>query len=389
MTKHLTWLITLVLLLNIVPFTHAQDDAVCDMDRARTLYNEALGYMENGDTETANTLLSESQAIMTACANGAPNVEDVPELPFQLPDGIVDPANKILANGAWIFPVVYDFGGVDMVLVPAGCVNLGSDTTLDYEIENESQPVHLVCFDEPFWIDRFEVTNAQVSQFTDQTFTRDELALPYRDITWFEAQAYCEERGARLPTEAEWEYAARGPDSLAYPWGNSIDGNLLNSCDSNCTEENADPSLDDGYATVAPSGKFPTGDSWVGAQDMAGNVWEWTSSIYDDYPYDAADGRESLTNTTAPRVVRGGAWAQDFRYARTSVRAYPPPDTAFEFYGVRCATEYIAFTEVTPEATPEPTAEPEAVATEETTDINDRIGDGNGGPDGISDEAPE
>ena len=382
MKKHLLWLLALGFLLTILPLSHAQDEAVCDMERARALYNEALGYMASGDNDQAQVLLVESQAIMAACQSGAPNVNDVPELPFELPEGIFDPANQIFANGAWVTSVVWKFEGVDMVLVPAGCVNMGSDTAVDYEIENNSRPVHRVCFDEPFWMDRFEVTNSQVSRFTDLTFTRDELPLPYRNITWFDAQAYCEARGARLPTEAEWEYVARGPDGLVYPWGNTLNGNALNSCDSNCTETNPDATLNDGYATVAPPGQFPTGRSWVGAEDMSGNVWEWTSTIYEDYPYDATDGRESATNTTSSRVIRGGSWAQDARYARTAERAYPPPNTAFEFYGVRCALDYNV-SEIPPATTP--------VETEEPVDgtLNDRIGDGNGGPDGIRDEAPQ
>lgn len=363
--KYLSGLLIIGVMLALVPLSQAQDEPVCDMDLARSLYNEALAFQESGDADKAQELLTQSQAIMAACQSGAPNADELPELPFELPEGIFDPANQVFTNGAWRPPVIYQINNVDMVLVPAGCVNLGSDTAADYEIENNSQPVHRVCFDEPFWIDRFEVTNSQVAQFTDQTFTRAELTLPYSNISWFDALAYCEARGARLPTEAEWEYAARGPDGVAYPWGNTLDGNLMNSCDSNCTEDNANNDYNDGYATVAPVGEFPDARSWVGAEDMSGNLWEWTSTIYEDYPYDATDGREDLSNTTAPRVIRGGGWAQDVRYGRAAVRAYPPPETTFEFYGVRCATDYVA----PALAEPEPTAVPTEIPTELPTDV--------------------
>ena len=114
---------------------------------------------------------------------------------------------------------------------------------------------------------------------------------------WFEAVTHCESRGARLPTEAEWEYTARGPDGLVYPWGNDFE---------------ADNTVYAGNSgdLPAPVGSRPGGVSWVGAFDMSGNVWEWVSSIYTDYPYNAADGREkSLGNeSSSVRALRGGGW---------------------------------------------------------------------------------
>ena len=96
-------------------------------------------------------------------------------------------------------------------------------------------------------------------------------------VSWYEAEAYANWRGGRLPTEAEWEYAARGPNSLIYPWGNEFDGTKLNFCDTECTYDWRDASVDDGYEKTAPVGSYESGKSWVVAYDLAGNIWEWVA----------------------------------------------------------------------------------------------------------------
>ena len=114
----------------------------------------------------------------------------------------------------------------------------------------------------------------------------------------------------RLPSEAEWEYAARGPDSLLFPWGNEFDRPVLNFCDLRCGSPGADSGASDGYALTGPVGSYPGGASWVGALDMAGNLWEWTSGLPYDYPYRADDGREvgAEVDSSSFRTLRGGAW---------------------------------------------------------------------------------
>ncbi len=224
-------------------------------------------------------------------------------------------------NADWT-PIERDFDGVTMVLVPVGCFEMGANS------EGGQQ-----CFEEPFWIGKYEVTNVEYERFVEAGGYNNEaywtaegwawrqgnnITVPrdYPDFTapdqprvgisWYESVAYANWLGMRLPTTAEWEYAARGPDRLRYPWGNEFNGQYLNFCDVNCTEENRDPTFDDGYKDNAPVGSYPDGVSWVGALDVVGNVWEYTSSQSRGYPYNPLDGREDL-NSVTDRVVRGGS----------------------------------------------------------------------------------
>ena len=228
-------------------------------------------------------------------------------------------SNPVTRNADWT-PVERDFDGVTMVLVPAGCFDMGSEDGPDDE-----QPVHEVCFDEPFWIDKYEVTNDQYGSVGCDR-SSSEPDQPRNCVDWFEASDYCEARNARLPTEAEWEYAARGPDSLVYPWGNAYDAALVIGRD--------DPTY--GRSSTAPVGSRPGGDSWVGALDMSGNVWEWTSSLYENYPYDEADGREDNDDRSPVRVFRGGAFYDSRSSLRAAFRGDLDLDVGNSSVGFRC-----------------------------------------------------
>lgn len=208
--------------------------------------------------------------------------------------------------------------GVEMVLVPPGCFMMGSD--LEDADENE-RPAHQICYDEAFWIDRYEVTNAV---FGSEGMVAGDL-LPRDTVTLPEAMEHCAARGARVPTEAEWEYAARGPSNWLYPWGDEYDAERL------VTEENAG-------GQSQPVGSRPTGASWVGAMDMSGNLWEWTTTIYAyTYPYDADDGRENDVDMSLPRAIRGGSWDNGFGWHRTFERKDKHPTAEWYGYvGFRC-----------------------------------------------------
>jgi len=207
--------------------------------------------------------------------------------------------NGVESNAEWEawYPdgFVQESDGVQMVLVPTGCFMMGNE-----EDPINEQPVHPQCFETPFWIDQFEVTQSQFSRFNGvigRNFQFYGDSRPVDAISWMEAQDFCRLRGGRLPTEAEWEYVARGPDGLKFPWGNDWNPNYAI----------WNRSKQEGTADV---GSIPENASWIGALDMSGNVWEWTSTLFEDYPYRSDDGREQDTGggTSIMRVLRGGGW---------------------------------------------------------------------------------
>ncbi len=219
-------------------------------------------------------------------------------------------------NTAWQ-PISKTFNGVEMVKVPAGCFTMGNPAG-----RRDEQPVQSFCFGQPFWIDRYEVSNGQYG--SDGPFVGTDK--PRSNLTWFEARDYCERRSARLPTEAEWEYAARGPDSLLYPWDDQfMPDNLVYDANFN--------------GQLADIGSRPGGVSWVGAYDLAGNAWEWVSSLYRPYPYQASDGREDPNNSTERRVYRGGMGSYITDGASATTRFRSAPSERDWFVGFRCAKE--------------------------------------------------
>jgi len=164
-------------------------------------------------------------------------------LPTETPIPLGFPGNPVTANDQWT-PMIEEFDGVEMALVPVGCFMMGSSQ----DVESDEGPIHEQCFGEPFWIDVTEVTNAKYG--SEGSFSGADR--PRESVGWLEAEAYCESRGARLPTEAEWEYAARGPDGLVYAWGNGFIGDNV-VYDGNSGGQTADV------------GSRPDGVSWVGA----------------------------------------------------------------------------------------------------------------------------
>jgi formylglycine-generating enzyme required for sulfatase activity len=249
--------------------------------------------------------------------------------------------------------------GMVMVAVLGGKFEMGSDDeALDYAMQlcseysdscerrwfEVEQPVHSVMLDD-FWIDRTEVSNAQyalcvadgdcrASSYADDTDWNGD-GYPVVGVSWQDAVDYCAWAGARLPTEAEWEYAARGPDEKTYPWGDAFDGARLNFCDANCIHgfENAD--YDDGYETTSPVEDLESGASWCGALNMAGNVWEWVSDWYGDYP-SAAQTNPTGPETGDDKVLRGGAWLYSSVNARSAFRGSRRPGDRFDVIGFRC-----------------------------------------------------
>jgi formylglycine-generating enzyme required for sulfatase activity len=237
------------------------------------------------------------------------------------------------------------------VYVPAGQFIMGSDDS-----NYNARPAYPQTITEDFWIDLTETTNAQYAAFiADGGYGKQEYWTaegwawlkaenitgpadidgftdpdqPRVGVSWYEATAYAKWRGCRLPTEAEWEWAARGPQNFIYPWGNTFidDVNVV------IYRDNSGDKTAKVGAGIREGGK-----SWVGALDMAGNVWEWTSSLYDQetfpYPYQATDGREDISSIDI-RVLRGGAWNYGADSMRALIRSRSLPDSRFESVGFR------------------------------------------------------
>ncbi len=221
---------------------------------------------------------------------------------------------------------------IDMVLIPAGAFWMGSD-----DRHPDEGPKHRVTLPS-FSIDRYEVTNADyrahltaIGGRTNEVwpggdFSPERANHPVANVTWHEAKAYCEWRGARLPTEAEWEKAARGTDGRTFPWGPDMDPKLANIAESH-------------IGHTLPVGSFPEGRSPYGLYDMAGNVWEWAEEWYQPYP-----GNHDPDENYGERykVARGGGYKVCTFYgcgshAPTFNRAFFNPVSRNETFGFRCA----------------------------------------------------
>jgi formylglycine-generating enzyme required for sulfatase activity len=236
----------------------------------------------------------------------------------------------LLATVSPLSPRAADATGdvVEMVEVPGGAFTMGSG---DADADADEQPVARIPV-ETFWIDRVEVTNRRYLRCMEagrctppsgsDPAQHARAEEPVTILSWAQADAYCRWAGKRLPTEAEWEKAARGVDGRRYPWGDSF------------APGRASAGRTFG---LGPVGRHPAGASPYGVLDMAGSVWEWTASLYRPYPYDARDGRNDPTARGA-RVNRGGSWHYGPWYVRTTYRA-----TADHGYrrvpdlGARCA----------------------------------------------------
>jgi formylglycine-generating enzyme required for sulfatase activity len=236
--------------------------------------------------------------------------------------------------------------GMTLLYVPAGEFTMGSD-----QGDQDEKPVHKVTVD-AFWIDQTEVTNkmyslcvaadvckqpAHASSATHSRYYGNSEFdnYPVIHVDWSMAKAYCEWAGRDLPTEAQWEKAARGPDGNMYPWGNTFNGKFVNFCDTNCSYDWANKTYNDDYAEVSPVGSYPSGQSVYGALDMAGNVWEWVDDWYDVYP--------NGTTTSSKfgqkyHVLRGGSWFVSMHDVRSSERYFVDLTDSFNYFsGFRCA----------------------------------------------------
>ena len=235
--------------------------------------------------------------------------------------------------------------GFEMLFIPSGEFTMGSE---DVEAAPNERPLTRVSLN-AFFLSRNLITNADYENF-DRHHAQHRMPgagdrYPVVYVSSVNAVKFCqwlsarEKRRFRLPTEAEWEYAARGTDGRRYPWGN-YEGrpDLANFADKNTVFAWSDRETDDGYAETSPVGAFPLGASPFGIEDMAGNVWEWCVDYYG--PYQGA----SRANPRGPangarRVYRGGSWKSRFSSLRTTVRGSNAPNYSCNDLGFRVVCE--------------------------------------------------
>lgn len=275
---------------------------------------------------------------------------------------------RVSSNRDWI-PQFQLFSRTEMVLVPPGSFMMGStegeiDTAFRLCQESDKQgnrcrrgdsedqaPRNRQVITDFYLLDKTEVTRIAYEECVSENIcSRPEESeystsdkQPINKVTWNQAAQYCEWRGARLPTEAEWEYAAKGPDNLFFPWGNRINGNEANHNDESGKAKYAHwtwymQKHNDGFADTAPVGSYPQGKSWVGALDMAGNVYEWTATESKPYPYNSTDDKMPSIRSNNNMVVRGGGFNNSAFGIHTTLRNRPKADTVSDGIGFRCAS---------------------------------------------------
>ena len=215
----------------------------------------------------------------------------------------------------------------DMVFIEEGKFCLGSDE----ETDSDCYPMHEV-YTRAFYMDRYPVTNSKYRDFVEATGYKSQGGWessflvelenhPVSNITCNDAMEYAKWAGKRLPTEVEWEKAARGNDKRKYPWGNIWEELNLNSKNYN-------------MKGTTPVDRFPQGKSPFGVMDMMGNTWEWTASLYAPYP-----NTEGVMKKGTGRVVRGGSWVNFLRFSGVTIRFEAFPDEFGPDIGFRCVRD--------------------------------------------------
>jgi formylglycine-generating enzyme required for sulfatase activity len=295
----------------------AKTDVPADVMIQNSTQNAIEQARNRAMTQTANVEIIRAPLTQTAAMEETLQNPATPTLQFPtimaLPTEIIDPGN------------------IRMVYVPGDNFVIGGGSDL-----------HTIYVD-PFYIDKYEVTNvlyqlcvssgsceppqSASSQTHPKYYGNLEFnEYPVINISWSMARQYCEWRGARLPSEAEWEKAARSPDGRTYPWGE----------EAACSFANYSDVAGVCVGDVTAVGTYKDGQSLYGAFDMSGNVAEWVNSLYWTYPYMPADGREA-TDTPGLRIVRGGSWFSPFSEITTYYRFGIDPSAYDPYTGFRCA----------------------------------------------------
>lgn len=311
---------------------------------------ENLGIDVGEAEDMVDAYLDESEAgtssAAPAAAPAAPGVEEVQHT-APAPAIVEEPESHAFdtkAERAQYINFQNSLGG-PMRLVPSGEFTMGSDAV---EAAPNEKPITRVTVSR-FFISRYLITNADYEQF-DPSHARKRAPgagdrHPVVYVSSLEAIKFCEwlssreHKRYRLPTEAEWEYAARGTDGRRYPWGNYDGrGDLANFADKNTVFAWSDREIDDGYPESSPIGAFPLGASPFGMEDMSGNVWEWCVDYFEAYR-GAPKVNPHGPKSGAKRVYRGGSWKSRFNSLRTTARGSNVPSFLCNDLGFRIACD--------------------------------------------------
>jgi formylglycine-generating enzyme required for sulfatase activity len=340
--------------------TDDQRDALCNIGeslgltggQAEDLIDEYLE--EAGSLPMAPAGVSPSStagAAAVACAPAAPAQQTRKPVPPPAP-AAARPAKTVVnvsplarAQERMRYAKFTNSVGIEMLFVTSGEFSMGATSR---EAAPHEQPVTKVT-QSCFYMARHPVTNAQYEQFDPAHQARrapwanDKHPVVY--VNSHDAEKFCQWLSARegkkyrLPTEAEWEYAARGSDGRIFPWGDRLDaGHYANFADKRTAFAWSDQTIDDGFAETAPVGSFPRGASAFGLEDMAGNVFEWCVDFFENYKGKERTNPRGPTNGTK-RIYRGGSWRSLATNLRGSARNFNQPDYSSNDVGFRIVCE--------------------------------------------------
>jgi formylglycine-generating enzyme required for sulfatase activity len=318
-------------------FINIAENLGIDAGEAEDMVDAYLDECEGGDSPaTLAGAPASSRVEVAQPAPPAPAVVEEPEPEPQTFDTKAERAQYINFQNS--------LGG-PMMLIPSAEFTMGSDAP---EAAPNEKPTTRVTVSR-FFLSRYLITNADYEQF-DPSHARKRAPgagdrHPVVYVSSLDAIKFCQWLGSRehkryrLPTEAEWEYAARGADGRRYPWGNYEGrGDLANFADKNTVFAWSDREIDDGYPESSPIGAFPLGASPFGMEDMAGNVWEWCLDYFEPYR-GAPKVNPRGPKTGAKRVHRGGSWKSRFNSLRTTTRGSNVPSFLCNDLGFRIACD--------------------------------------------------
>ncbi len=322
-----------------------QRDTMCNLGeslgltggQAEDLIDEYLEKMEGSAAAPAPARSSSAPARATPPAAAPPPM-------FKAPP-VINTSPIARAQEKLKHPTFTNSVGGEMFLITSGTFAMGSS---GFDATPQEQPVTLVTIG-CFYMGRFPITNEQYERFDTQHRNKRAAwandAHPVIHVSSFEAEKFCvwlsnkEGRKYRLPTEAEWEYAACGLDDRSYPWGEDLDQDFYaNFADANTSFPWRDVTINNGFAETAPVGSFPRGSSPFGIEDLSGNVFEWCLDYYEGYRgKDCVNRRGPITG--AQRIYRGGSWRSKASSLRTTARHFNSPHCSANDVGFRVVCE--------------------------------------------------